>query len=405
MKGKEYDTSAPFRVLMNADRRFFEQRKVIFMKTGNKTAYALTAALLLICAGCGNGNAQTTTAAATTTTAATTEDTEAPETDAPETEEAENNSVVDADTGEEYEEIDVDDNLPEKMNIAALKGPTAMGLVKLMDDSANNSGNIYDFSIYAAPDELTPLIIKGEVDAACIPANLASVLYNKTEGEIEVLAVNTLGVLYIVENGGETVSSIADLKGKTIYASGQGSTPEYALNYLLTQNGIKDDVTIEWKTEHAECLTALTENPGSVALLPQPFVTTAMTKNEGIRVAIDLNDAWDALNNGSSLITGVVVARKEFINSYPAAVEDFLTGYAQSVNYVNTDTDGAAALVGNYDIVPEAVAKKALPACNIVFINGEEMKTKLSGYLQVLFDSDPKSVGGKLPADDFYYVG
>lgn len=375
------------------------------MKTGNKTAYALTAALLLICAGCGNGNAQTTTAAATTTTAATTEDTEAPETDAPETEEAENNSVVDADTGEEYEEIDVDDNLPEKMNIAALKGPTAMGLVKLMDDSANNSGNIYDFSIYAAPDELTPLIIKGEVDAACIPANLASVLYNKTEGEIEVLAVNTLGVLYIVENGGETVSSIADLKGKTIYASGQGSTPEYALNYLLTQNGIKDDVTIEWKTEHAECLTALTENPGSVALLPQPFVTTAMTKNEGIRVAIDLNDAWDALNNGSSLITGVVVARKEFINSYPAAVEDFLTGYAQSVNYVNTDTDGAAALVGNYDIVPEAVAKKALPACNIVFINGEEMKTKLSGYLQVLFDSDPKSVGGKLPADDFYYVG
>ena len=313
--------------------------------------------------------------------------------------------VVDAETGEEYEETDVDPDAPEKMKVAALKGPTAMGLVKLMNDSANDSGSIYDFSIYAAPDELTPLIIKGEVDAACIPANLASVLYNKTEGEIEVLAVNTLGVLYIVENGGETVNSIADLKGKTVYASGQGSTPEYALNYILTQNGIKDDVNIEWKTEHAECLTALTENPGSVALLPQPFVTTAMMKNEGIRVAVDLNEAWNALGNGSSLITGVCIGRKEFINAYPDAVNEFLDAYKASVEYVNTDTDGAAALVGSFDIVPEAVAKKALPACNITFISGEELKAKLPGYLQVLFDSEPKSVGGKLPADDFYYLG
>ena len=374
--------------------------------TAKKTTALMTAAMLLICAGCSNGNAQTTTAATTTAATTTTEDTEAPESDAPETEESgDSDKVVDADTGEEYEEIDVDSEKPEKMNIAALKGPTAMGLVKLMDDSENNSANIYDFSIYAAPDELTPLIIKGEVDVACIPANLASVLYNKTEGEIEVLAINTLGVLYIVENGGETVSSIADLKGKTVYASGQGSTPEYALNYLLTQNGIKDDVNIEWKTEHAECLTALTENPGSVALLPQPFVTTAMMKNEGIRVAIDLNDAWDALDNGSSLITGVCVGRKEFINAYPDAINDFLAEYEQSVGYVNTDTEGAAALVGKFDIVPEAVAKKALPACNITFISGEEMKEKLPGYLQVLFDSEPKSVGGKLPTDDFYYAG
>lgn len=380
--------------------------------TTKKTTALLTAAMLLICAGCSNGNAQTTTAAATTTTA-TTEDTEAPETKAPEAESDDSDKVVDADTGEEYEETDVESDLPEKMNIAALKGPTAMGLVWDMNEtdvfneqvSASENGSIYNYSIYAAPDELTPLIIKGEVDIACIPANLASVLYNKTEGEIEVLAINTLGVLYIVENGGETVNNITDLKGKTIYASGQGSTPEYALRYLLAQNGIADDVNIEWKTEHAECLTALTENPGSVALLPQPFVTTAMMKNEGIRVAIDLNDAWDALGTGSSLITGVCVGRKEFINAYPDAVNEFLDVYKHSVEFVNSNTDDAAALVGKYDIVPEAVAKKALPACNITFISGEEMKAKLSGYLQVLFDSDPKSVGGKLPADDFYYVG
>lgn len=356
----------------------------------------LTAALLLVCAGCSGGTQTAQTAASAPETTSTTEDTEAPEDAAPEDTQAEA-------APEETDELTIDG--PDKINIAALKGPTAMGLVKLMDDSASDEDSIYDFEIFAAPDELTPLIIKGDVDIACIPANLASVLYNKTEGEIEVLAINTLGVLYIVENGGETVNSVEDLKGKTIYASGQGSTPEYALNYILAQNGIADEVTVEWKTEHAECLTALTENAGSVALLPQPFVTTAMTKNEGIRVALDLTKEWDKLDNGSSLITGVVVGRKEFADSYPDELKTFLDGYKASVDYVNSDTDGAAALVGKFDIVPEAVAKKALPACNIVFISGEDMKAKLPGYLQVLFDSDAKSVGGKLPEDDFYYVG
>ncbi|MBR5088656.1 MAG: ABC transporter substrate-binding protein [Ruminiclostridium sp.] len=377
---------------------------------------ALTAALLLLGTGCANNApaaTTTTTAAATTTTAAaettTTEDTEAAVTEAkgePEASDTAEVNSVDADTGEVEEEVlEIGYDAPDTVRVAALKGPTAMGMIKLMDDSDNDDESIYDFEIFAAPDELTPLVIKGDIDIACIPANLASVLYNKTEGAVEVLAVNTLGVLYIVENGGETVNSVEDLKGKTLYASGQGSTPEYALNYILSQNGIADEVNIEWKTEHAECLTALTENPGSVALLPQPFVTTAMIKNEGIRVALDLNAEWDKLDNGSSLITGVVVGRKEFIESYPAVINEFLAGYDASVGYVNSDTDGAAALIGKYDIVPEAVAKKALPACNIVFIDGTEMKEKLSGYLQVLFDSDPKSVGGKTPAEDFYFIG
>ena len=376
-------------------------------QTTKITAF-ISAVMMLAAAGCSNGNAPAaTTAPGTSAAASETEDTEAPETEAQS--ESGDEKVVDAESGETVaEEEDVADesaDAPEAVRVAALKGPTAMGLTKLMNDSDESGVSRYDFEIYAAPDELTPLIIKGEVDIACVPANLASVLYNKTEGEVEVLAINTLGVLYIVENGGETVSSFEDLKGKTIYASGQGSTPEFALNYLLAQNGIADDVNIEWKTEHAECLTALTENAGSVALLPQPFVTTAMTKNEGIRVALDLTQEWDKLDNGSSLITGVVVARKEFIEAEPDELGFFLEGYKMSVDYVNSDIDGAAALIGKYDIVPEAVAKKALPACNITFISGEEMKEKLSGYLQVLFDSEPKSVGGKLPADDFYYVG
>lgn len=364
----------------------------------------LTAAMLLLCAGCSGGQGANTTTAVATAPATTTEDTEAPASEEIQSE-SETESVVDVESGKtevETEEIGFETDTTVKA--AALKGPTAMGMIKLMEDSANDTNSNYDFEIFASPDELTPLIIKGDVDIACVPANLASVLYNKTEGEVEVLAVNTLGVLYIVENGGETVNCISDLKGKTLYASGQGSTPEYALNYLLNSNGIANDVNVEWKTEHAECLTALTENPGSVALLPQPFVTTAIIKNEGIKVAIDLNDEWTKLDNGSALITGVVIGRKEFIETYPDTLKNFLTGYKASVEYVNSDTEGAASLIGKYDIVPEAVAKKALPACNIVFIDGSEMKTKLSGYLKVLYDSEAKSVGGKLPGDDFYYV-
>lgn len=361
----------------------------------------MTAVLVLLGAGCANSAqpaATTTTAAETTTTTAAATSAEETKTE-PAATEATTTTIAEAETPVEEEYA-----IPESVKVAALKGPTAMGMIKFMDDSDSSGMNEYNFEIYAAPDELTPLIIQGKVDFACIPANLASVLYNKTEGEVEVLAINTLGVLYIVESGSEEIKSIEDLKGKTIYASGQGSTPEFALNYLLTQNGIADDVTIEWKSEHAECVTAIAEN-GGIAMLPQPFVTTAMMKNEGIRVALDLNDEWDKLNNGSSLLTGVVVGRKEFIETYPQAVTDFLSSYKISVDFVNSNTDDAAALIGKYDIVPEGVAKKALPACNITFISGEEMKTKLSGYLQVLYDSLAQSVGGKLPADDFYYIG
>lgn len=292
---------------------------------------------------------------------------------------------------------------PDVIRVAALKGPTAMGMIKMMDDESENSG--YEFTIAGAADELTPAIIQGNVDIACVPANLASVLYNKTEGGVQVLAVNTLGVLYIVENGEPTIADIADLRGRTIYASGKGATPEYALNYLLSQNGIdpENDVTIEWKTEHTECLTALMNDPGSAAMLPQPFVTTAQTKNENVNVVIDMNQAWAELNNGSALITGVVIARREFAEKYSGAVDSFLDGYGKSVEYVNANIADAAQLIGKYDIVPTAVAEKALPDCNIVFISGAEMKEKLSGYLGVLFDSAAAAVGGALPGDDFYY--
>lgn len=295
---------------------------------------------------------------------------------------------------------------PAAYTIAALKGPTAMGLVKLMQDAKTGEGltNQYTFSLAASADEVTPKLIQGELDMACVPANLAAVLYQKTEGQIETLAVNTLGVLYIMENG-NAVQSMSDLRGMTIVAAGKGSTPEYALRYLLSENGVDPDrdVTIDWKSEHSECVAALASGEATVALLPQPFVAVAQSKIADLRVALDLTKEWDKLNNGSSLITGVIVARREVVDANPAAVKAFLQDYAASVDWVNGNTADAAQLIGDYDIVDAAVAEKALPACNIVCLTGTEMHDKLSGYLSVLFDQNPQSVGGALPEDDFYF--
>lgn len=289
-------------------------------------------------------------------------------------------------------------------NVAALKGPTAMGMVKMMEDHASE----YNFTIASAIDEMTPKLVKGELDIAAVPANLASVLYNNTKGQVQVLAINTLGVLYIVENG-STVASVQDLRGRTIFASGKGATPEYALNYVLSQNGIdpEKDVTIEWKSEHSECLAALVSTEGAVAMLPQPFATTAQMKQPGVQIVLDMNQMWDELQEGndqtSKLITGVMVVRTEFAEQHPETVAAFIDAYQQSVAYVNENNDQAAALIGRYDIIPEAVAKVALPYCRIVYIDGQDMKTQLSGYLKVLFDQNPAAVGGALPDDAFYF--
>ena len=312
-----------------------------------------------------------------------------------------------ADETQNDQQTEQEEFTPASYSIAALKGPTAMGLVKLMKDSESGetTGNEYTFTLAGSADEVTPALLKGELDMACVPANLAAVLYNKTEGEIEVLAVNTLGVLYIVENG-ESVQSMADLKGKTIVAAGKGSTPEYALRYLLTENGIDpdNDVTIDWKSEHSECVAALASGQASVALLPQPFVTVAQSKIEGLRMALDLNAEWDALDNGSALITGVIVARRAVVEENPAAVEAFLKDYAASVDWVNANTADAAALIGEYSIVDAAVAEKALPYCNIVCLTGADLLEALPGYLEVLYNASPAAVGGEMPDNSFYFA-
>lgn len=291
------------------------------------------------------------------------------------------------------------------ISIGSLKGPTTMGMVKLMDDSDKGlTDNTYNVAIYGTADEIVAGIASGKIDVANVPANLSSVLYKKTEGKISVAAVNTLGVLYMVETG-DTIKSIADLKGKTIYSTGKGTTPEYVLNYILTKNGLTPgkDVIIEYKSESTEVAAMLGESENAIALLPQPYVTVAQSKNDKIRICLDMTAEWNKIND-NQLITGVVIARKDFISENPDVFEKFLTDYDASVKYVNANTDEAAKLVGGYDIVGEPVAKKALPLCNITFVRDQQMKQYVESYLSVLYEQDPTSIGGALPDENFYYI-
>lgn len=299
---------------------------------------------------------------------------------------------------------------PTTVRIASLKGPTTMGLVDLMRDAnAGETEQAYEVNVYGTPDEVVPLVSQGAVDVALIPANLAAVLYNRTltddGAQVQVAAINTLGVLGILENG-ETVQSIDDLAGTTIYASGKGASPEYVLNFLLESNGLTPgtDVTIEWRSEHTEVAAVLASTPGAVAMLPQPFATVVTTQNPAVRPALDLTEEWDAVvDDGSQLVTGVVVVRTEFAEQYPQALAAFLADYEASTEFTNTNPEEAAGLIVEAGIVPAApIAQAAIPGSHITFIDGAELRETFSGYLQVLFDADPASVGGTMPGDDFY---
>ena len=306
----------------------------------------------------------------------------------------------------EEEETAAPLSVTEPLRIAGLKGPTTMGLVNLLSmEQAGTAAMDYDLQLYGAADEIVPLLIKGELDMAAIPANLAATLYQKTNGGIQAVAVNTLGVLYVVEQG-DTVHSMADLKGRTILSTGKGTTPEYVLRYLLTANGLDPDkdVDIQYYSEATEVTAQMASTQDAIAVLPQPYVTAAGLKDDTLRVALDLTAEWDKVAD-TQLITGVTVVRKAYAEEHPDVVAAFLADYAQSVNAANTDLEGTAALCEEQGVVAKAaIAKKALPNCNIVCLTGEELKADVSGYLQVLYDADPAAVGGTLPGEDFYWA-
>lgn len=284
------------------------------------------------------------------------------------------------------------------IRIAALKGPTGMGIVKLMGEDYPN----YDITIESAPDNVTAKFINSEIDVAAVPVNLASVLYSKLDKDVVVLGVTTLGVLYVLENG-DSIQSFTDLAGKSIGATGEASTPEYILNYLLEKNGIKDEVEVAYQSEHAALGTLLASGEETIGMLPEPNVTATMAQNPDLRIALDLTAEWNKVCD-TQLVQGVLIARKSFAAEHPDAIEQLLKDYKASSEFVVNNIDDAAALIVEADILSSAeVAKKAMPNCNIVFITGADMKNAVRNMLTVLFDANPKSIGGTLPEDDFYY--
>ena len=286
-----------------------------------------------------------------------------------------------------------------EVKVGMLKGPTGMGAAWLMEQDAQGlTLNDYEFTVAGAPDELTGQLIQGGLDIAALPTNAISTLYNKTEGKIVCLGVNTLGVLYILENG-ETVSSIADLEGKTVLASGKGSTAESVLNYLLTENGVSAE--IYWASEHTEAATLAMTGEYDIVMLPEPFVTNVMGKSENFRIALNLSEEWESLTGGVLTMGGIAV-RKEFLEQNPEAVAEFVKDYGMSIEFTNANPGEAGLLIEKYEIAAAAVAEKAIPRCNIVWLYGEEYESVLKNFLEVLFESNPQFVGGKTPEEDFY---
>ena len=291
------------------------------------------------------------------------------------------------------------------MEIACIKGPTGVGMVKLMEDAeTGNAKNDYAFTVVSSADEISATIVSGDINIASVPTNLAVKLYNKTEGKIRMLAVNTLGVLSVIENG-NSISSFADLKGKTIYSTGEGSNPEYILRYLLEQNGmtVGEDVQIQFVATNDELIAQLVSGNAEVAMIPEPAATTVLTKSESLNRVLSINDEWEKVQ-GDGLMMGCIVALDTFVEENQEAVDMFLQEYESSIYFVKESKSDAAVLCEKYEIIPAAkIAEQAIPECNLTFVTGKEMQKQIIPYFEVLKGFDPTAIGGKLPETDFFY--
>lgn len=379
------------------------------MKYWNRMLAAVLAVSML--AGCGASTTPQATTAAVTEANADDQKTSAAaeETTAAETAQATETAAETTAAAEKTEEssaaevLTIGEASDEVLRVGSLKGPTTMGLVNLMSEVESGAKSGYSFEMQSQPDVIMSELVSGKLDIALLPANVAAVAYNKTKHGVSAIDINTLGVLYCV-TGDENIKSVKDLAGKTVLSTGQGASPEYVLNYLLEKNGLTD-CDVQFKSEATEIAALLKQDPAQIAILPQPFVTVATAQNDQLKVAFSLTDEWKSVSPDSKLLTGVTVVRNEVLANRAAEVDQFIADHQASTEKAATDVDATAELVAKYGIIAKApVAKKALPNCNIVAIAGDEMKTDLAGYLQVLFDANPKSVGGTMPDDDFYYI-
>ena len=286
------------------------------------------------------------------------------------------------------------------LKVGTIKGPTGMGMAKIINDDLE--GKKYDFELFNDANAISAKLIGQQLDIAAVPVNLAAVINKRTEGAYLVAAINTLGVLYVMENGA-TVKSVSDLEGKTVHAYGQGATPEYMLNFILDKNGIKDKVTVKWYSTPAELATLAAEGKVDLIMLPEPQITASLTKNANLRVALDITKEWDKVSENKA-VQGCIVVKKEIAEKYPEKISHFLDEYKASVKYVNDNPAQASIIIAANEIIPAApVAALAIPRCNIVFIEGKDMISYLTAFYEVLYNANPQSVGGTMPNESLYY--
>ena len=294
-----------------------------------------------------------------------------------------------------------------EINVTVIAGTTGMGFAQIMDENAKGTSPFkYNFDIVSDASLASGAIINGTADMAAVPTNLAAVLYNKTNGGVQVVAVNTLGVLYLLTTN--EVTAPDDIVGKTIYCCNQGANPEFISRYLLEANGLTvgQDVLLDFTYNTPdELATAIATNKIEYAILPEPKVTAVMSQNENVKIFIALEDVWSQISGGKSLVQGCLVARKEFIEAHKNELDAFLADYAASIAFVNENPKEASEVIAANGIIPKApLAEKAIPRCNIAYLDGAEMQAAMDEFFKVLFAANPASVGGKLPAADLYYV-
>ncbi len=286
------------------------------------------------------------------------------------------------------------------LTVGTIKGPTGMGMAKIIND--NEADNKYEISLFSDATEISSKLLGKQLDVAAVPVNLAAIVNKKTEGAYLIAAINTLGVLYVIENG-NTITSLSDIEGKTIHAYGQGATPEYMLNYILSENGLSGKVTVQWYPDPATLSSLAAAGEVDIVMLPEPQITAAMNKSSSLRVALDITAEWDKISDRDA-VQGCIVIKKETIQKHPELINQFLNDYKASVKFVNENIDEASVMIADAGIVPAApVAEKAIPRCNIVFIEGEDMISTLNAFYAVLFAANPASIGGTMPNESIYY--
>ena len=293
------------------------------------------------------------------------------------------------------------------VNVVSLNGTTGFGMAKLMADSkAGTAALNYSFTVETDPSNATAALVNGTADIAALPTNAAAALYNKTDGAVQVLALNTRGVLYVVTDGTESITSFADLRGKNVYVPVQN--PTFIFQYLCEKNGLTagTDITIDnTYAQPAELNTALASGEVHIAVLPEPMVTIARAANPDLTVALDLTAEWDKAAPAGSLVQGCVVVRKAFADAHPNEVKAFLDEYKASIEYLTAEPDQAGQMIEEAGIFAKAaVAAKAIPNCNVCFVSGADMQAPLTEFLTALSTVAPQSIGGSVPEDDFYCV-